>query len=183
MKLNEIAKTNKITAFGFQAFKDFAALSPQNGNEVIISTLSPAIMHNMDIDVYYAPVLPRGLICNTAEDVEKADLDLQQVMVMQYLSWDNVNHEKIVIVSRHQGTIEKLKEMYPDVNVLSGNISPDDIENNHVIGTLPPHLIQHCQSYKAVTIKDFDYSKDGDLSGDDLADRMIISQPIIVTIN
>lgn len=182
IKLNDVLKTNKVVAYGFPAFKGLEQKSNQEGEEVIISTLSPAIMADMGISVYYAPVLPRNTVFNTTDEVIVADLDIQLVTVLKYPSWHLVNQDKIVIVSRHQGTIDILKNEYPDAPVLSGNVTPDDIKNLHVIGTLPPNLIQHCQSYKAVTIKDFDYSKDGDLKGQELLDRLVISEPIQVTI-
>ncbi|WP_222864758.1 hypothetical protein, partial [Serratia marcescens] len=52
-----------------------------------------------------------------------------------------------------------------------------------VIGTLPPHLIRFCMSYRAVIIKDFDHVKDGDLSGEELNKRVQISNPITVSVN
>ena len=136
----------------------------------------------MGIYTYYAPVLPRNTIFNTPEEVVQADLDAQLVNVLPYPAWDK-DLSNIIIVSRHQGTIGILKSMYPNAQVLSGNVTPDDIKGLHVIGTLPPHLIQHCKSYRAVTIKDFDYKKDGDLAGNELLQRIVISNPIRVQIN
>ena len=181
MKLNSLL-TKKVTAYGFAAFKGLEAHSNPEGTEVVISTLSPAIMADMGIYTYYAPVLPRNTVFNTPDEVIQADLDVQLVTVFNYPSWDLINHDNIVIVSRHQGTIDILKSMYPSAQVLSGNVTPDDIDGLHVIGTLPPYLIQYCQSYRAVIIKDFDYAKDGDLSGDELKSRIIISNPINVII-
>lgn len=182
MKLNELVKSNKVVAYGFPAFKGLEKQSNPEGTEVIISTLSPAVMADMGISVYYAPVLPRNTVFNTTDEVLAADLDVQLVTVLKYPSWDIVNQDKIIIVTRHQGTIDILKDMYPTATVLTGNVTAEDITGMHVIGVLPPHLIQYCQSFRAATIKDFDYSKDGDLSGQELLDRLIISEPIIVTI-
>jgi len=181
MKLNSLLN-EKVTAYGFAAFKGLEVHSNPEGTEVVISTLSPAIMADMGIYTYYAPVLPRNTVFNTPEEVMQADLDVNVVIVTDYPSWDN-DLSNIVIVSRHQGTIDILKSMYPDAQVLSGNVTPDDIKGLHVIGTLPPHLIQYCKSYRAVTIKNFDYTKDGDLSGEELLQRIVISNPIRVQIN
>jgi len=181
MKLNSILN-NKVIAYGFAAFKGLEAHSNPEGTEVVISTLSPAVMADMGIYTYYAPVLPRNTIFTSTEDIIAADLDAQLVNVLTCPAWDK-DLSNIVIVSRHQGTIDLLKSMYPDAQVLSGNVTPDDIKGLHVIGTLPPHLIQYCKSYRAVTIKDFDYTKDGDLSGDELLQRIVISNPIRVQIN
>jgi len=181
MKLNNLQAENKIKAYGFQALKDYAELSEGEG-EVIVSTLSPAIMDEMGISNYHAPVLPRGAVFNTAKDVYKANLDVQYVSVLKYPDWDTVNTDKIIIVSQHQGTIDILRDMYPNAPVLSGNASPEEIGDLHVIGTLPPNLIQYCQSYRAAIIKDHDYKKEGDVTGQELLDRIVIYDPINVTI-
>lgn len=179
LKLNNLKMCNNITAYGFKAFIDYAEQS-QGEDNIIVSTLSPAIMAEMGVTSYYAPVLPRGVILTTAEDVEQANLDVNLVTVFSGLSVECFN--KVIIVSRHQGTINLLLDMYPDATVLSENVTPEDISDGFIIGTLPPHLISFCKSYSAVTISNFDYSKDGDLSGPDLFDRIKISNPITVEI-
>jgi len=181
MKLNELIKNNKILVFGFNAFQLLEGKSNPEGKEVIVSTLSPSIMHNMGISTYYTPVLPRNVVFNTPDEVIAADLDIQLVTVLSYPSWDMINTDNIIIVSRHPGTVAILRDMYPDAPVLSA-VTPDDVKGRHVLGTLPPNLIQHCLSYRAVTIRDFDYSRDGDLTGQALLDRLIISEPIQVLI-
>lgn len=179
MKLNTIVENNHVKAYGFKALVDFASTSKNNANEVIVSALSPAVMAEMGIHQYYAPILTRGVVLNTANDVKNADLDLNLVTVIPAQVTDDL---KKIIVSRHQGTINILKEMYPDAEVMSGNVMPDDIKGSFVTGTLPPHLIQYAGAYSAFVIKDFDYSKDGDLSGEELKQRSHICDPITVTI-
>ncbi|BCZ31284.1 hypothetical protein [[Clostridium] scindens] len=178
-KLNEIARNCNITAYGFQALKDFAQESKKDGSSIVISSLSPAVMAEMGIMDYYAPVLPRGTILNTADDVRNADLSVQHVLTL----WaPDLDYGHYAIVSRHAGTIEILKEQYPDAEVLDGNVTPEELHNKFVVGTLPPALIQHAKAYRAVTIADFDYAKDGDLGGEELADRIRFSEPITVEI-
>lgn len=155
--------------------------SSGKGKNVIVSSLSPAVMAEQGVHMYYAPVLPRGAVFNTAEDVKNADLDVNFVRVFSGLEADRYANK--VIVSRHTGTIEMLREMYPDAVVLTGNIKPEDIEGAFVVGTLPPHLIQFAGSYQAVTIRDFDYAKDGDLTGEELKNRIHISAPIQVVVS
>lgn len=180
MKLNTIASTSRITAYGFKALLDFASTTKDNTGEIVVSALSPAVMAEMGIHQYYAPVLTRGAVFNTAEDVKNADLDLNLVTVTPCTVTDDL---KKIIVSRHQGTINILKCMYPDAEVMSGNVTPDDIKGVFVAGTLPPHLIQYAGAYSAFVIKDFDYSKDRDLSGEELGRRSHICDPITVKIN
>lgn len=183
MKLNYLIEETHVTADGFQALKDFAKTSQSSGKRrnVIVSSLSPAVMMERGVHMYYAPVLPRGAVFNTAEDVKNADLDVNFVRVFSGLEADE--YENKIIVSRHAGTVEMLREMYPDAVVLTGNINPEDIEGAFVVGTLPPHLIQFARSYQAVTIKGFDYAKDGDLTGEELKNRIHISAPIQVVVS
>lgn len=178
-KLNEILSNCTIKAYGFQALKDYAENSDRYGRKEIVSSLSPAIMAEMGIMKYYAPVLPRGMVFNTSEDLFNADLDVNKLIVQ----WEDKEEDiEEIIVSRHNGTIEILKVMYPNATVFTGNINPEDIEDKFVIGTLPPHLIQYASAYQAVTINDFDYAKDGDLNGKELKERLHVSNPISVLV-
>lgn len=178
-KLNEILSNCTIKAYGFQALKDYAENSDRYGRKEIVSSLSPAIMAEMGIMKYYAPVLPRGMVFNTSEDLFNADLDVNKLIVQ----WEDKEEDmEEIIVSRHNGTIEILKVMYPNATVFTGNINPEDIEDKFVIGTLPPHLIQYASAYQAVTINNFDYCKDGDLKGKELQERLHISSPISVLV-
>lgn len=178
-KLNKIARNCNIRAYGFQALKDFAENSSKYGRKEIISSLSPAVMAEMGIMEYYAPVFPRGSVYNTAEDLVNADLSVNKIVVQ----WeDKDENAEEIIVSRHNGTIEILRAMYPNATIYSGNINPEDIEGKFVAGTLPPHLIQYASAYMAVTINNFDYTKDGDLSGKELKERLHISNPISVLV-
>ena len=178
-KLNDIIKTSHVTAYGFKALVDLAETSKEAGENVIVSALSPAVMAERGFIEYYAPKLPRGSVFNTAKDVENADLDVNLVKVDK----GNVKDcGRTLIVSRHPETIEILKEMYPEAEVLSGNVSPEDINGAFVAGTLPPFLIQYAGAYQAFTINDFDYTKDGDLKGEELKNRSHICDPIVVSI-
>ncbi|WPB35074.1 hypothetical protein [[Clostridium] scindens] len=178
-KLNKIARNCNIRAYGFQALKDFAENSSKYGRKEIISSLSPAVMAEMGIMEYYAPVFPRGSVYNTAEDLVNADLSVNKIVVQ----WeDKDENAEEIIVSRHNGTIEILRAMYPNATIYSGNINPEDIEGKFVAGTLPPHLIQYASAYQAVTINNFDYCHDGDLKGKELQERLHISSPISVLV-
>lgn len=180
MKMNDLLNKN-IEVYGFEALKQFAGLSNKDGDLVVLSSLSPAIMQEeFCFKTYYSPVIPRNSVFKTADDLLAADLDVQLVSAAEAKKWD----EDIdpLIVSRHQGTIDLLKSMYPYGEVASGNLTEADVTRKHVIGTLPPNLIQFCISYRAVTIKDFDYNKDEDLQGTELKERLEISDPIKVKV-
>jgi len=187
MKLNDLIENNKVTVYGFPAFKGLEDICKgTSDSSFVISTLSPAIMHDMGINSYYAPVIPRNSRFNTSDDVLNADLDVNQVHVQRYPSWDLINKDKIVIVSRHKATADILSDkFFKRPPVLSGDITIEDIRDRHVIGTLPPHLIAECKSYRAVTIRDYDAVVDGDMDHLGLmrSNRLIISDPITVTVN
>lgn len=177
--LNQIIQERKIIAYGFKAFQDLSEVSNQGGEEVVVSTLSPAVMAEKGIYSYYAPVLPRGVVYQTVEEIMAADLPVNLVRTQ----WANPieSTDNVIIASRHPGTIQCLQSLYPH-NVVLASAAPDDIKDKNVVGTLPPALIQYADRYRAVTIKGFDYVKDGDLNGEELAARMQLSDSISVTI-
>lgn len=179
-KLNYIIVTNNITAYGFPAIKGLADRSNPNGASVIVSTLSAAVMADMGINTYYAPVIPRGSQFATTDDVVTADLPayLVHVDIVEDIPTD----APVVIVSQHPGTVELLKGMYPNHTVLA-SVTPENITNKNVVGALPPHLIQYANRFRAVAIRDYDRNKEFHLSGDELAQRMMITSTIRVTVS
>ena len=110
----------------------------------------------------------------------EADLDYNIVQIEKI-------EEKIVpdaIASRHAGTVDFLRDRYgQDIPVLSGNLEAEEVKDKIIIGTLPPHLAAEAAGYIPVRISSFDYSKDGDLSGDELLSRLIVDSPVKVTVS
>lgn len=178
-KLNNIIKECCVTAYGFPAFKGLEERSKSDSIPVVISTLSAAVMADMGIFEYYSPVIPRDTIYKTTDDVIAADLDVNLVFV-EHMD-DITASDPVIIVSRHAGTIDLLRSMYPN-NIVLASISPDDIRDKTVVGALPPHLIQHAGRFKGFAIRNFDYNTDSDLSGEELRERMIITGTIKVTV-
>lgn len=179
-KLNYALKHNNLTVYGFPAFKALEDKSNKEGRDIVLSTLAPGVMMDMDIPVYYSPVLPQGVVFNTPEEIIAADLDVVTTMVLR--APDIEPDSNVVIVSRRQGTVDILKDMYPNHTVLA-SVTPDDIMDKNVVGTLPPTLAHYASTYRAVTIKDFDHAKDGDLAGQELKERMILTDPVVVRID
>lgn len=178
MKLNEVLRSNKLIIHGFKAFTDLAAGSKQDGPEMIISTLTPALMFDMGILEYCAPVIPRGSRFVSFMDVIDADLDIYKVTVTA--AEPITAADLVVIASQHPGTVEILMSMYPNYTAVLSSVTVDDIKGKDVVGTLPAHLISEAARFTGVTIRDFDYAKDGDLSGSELADRIVINPAISV---
>lgn len=179
MKLQDLLNTKKVVSTGFPAFAGLGAHS-KGTEEVVLSSLSPAILAGQGITEYYALQLPRGTVFNTTEDIISANPTVRKYIIevvdkLDYLGY--ANPIDTVIVSRHQGTVGILQkpDKWQGAKVYE-SVTADDVKGKHVVGTLPPHLITACDMYTAVTIKDFDYNKDGDLSGKELEDRLIIAK-------
>ncbi|WP_144029304.1 CRISPR-associated protein Csx16 [Paenibacillus campinasensis] len=173
MKLSQLLATKKVVASGFAAIAGLSAFS-RGREEVVLSSLAPSVLADQGVTEYYALQLPRGTVFNTPEDIIAADLDVQKYTIETVHSVEGMEH---VIVSRHQGTINILLDKYDleaNGNVYA-SVTAEQIAGKHVIGTLPPQLISAAGAYTAVTIKNFDHTKDGDLSGQELRDRLIMA--------
>lgn len=178
-KLNDIVRNNNVTVYSFPTFKALEMCCNKEGGPEVISTLAPALMLDIGFDTYYSPVIPRNTVFQTVDEILAADLDVVETHVEK--AADITPEDDVVIVSRHAGTVDILKEMYPH-SVVMASITPSDILGKKVVGTLPPTFIQFAAAYKAVTIRNFDYVRDGDLCGDELAERLIITDAIKVSV-
>jgi len=184
MKLNEIIRTCNVTVFGFPAFKGLEIIGNKAGNQVVISTLPAAVMlHIYGIDEYFAPIIPRGTIFRSASEIIEADLDVNHVSVFPAPGLDTYSPDELLIVTQHKATIDILSAMHPDAPVIMTSVFADDVRGKVVVGVLPPHLIQFCKAFSAATIKDYNVAVDGDISADDLGDRLEVMSPVTVKIN
>ncbi len=162
----------------FPAVAAYAATATGT-EEKFFGTLAGALASNFEGE-FISPILPRGLRLNTSEEVFETDLDYNVVKV------EKLNSEVCpeLIVSGHAGTVEYLQSRYgQDLPVLSGNLEPEEVKGKVIIGTLPPHLAAEAEGYIPVRIKDFDYSRDGDLQGDQLQERLVVDAPVKVTVS
>ncbi|MET3505553.1 hypothetical protein [Halalkalibacter oceani] len=180
--IKQLLSEKKVVASGFEAIKGLSDFS-QGTEEVVLSSLSPAILAEQGVTEFYALQLPRGTIFNTSQEIFDADLPVRKYQIEVVDKLDLIkysNPDKTVIASRHKGTIDILKKDWWLAPVFE-NVTAEDIKGKHVVGTLPPHLITECDMYTAVTIKDFDYKKDGDLTDVALSERLVVaSNPIKV---
>lgn len=177
-KLNSLLATKKFQVLHgtFPAVAAYAATA-EGTQETFFGTLAGALASGFEGE-FISPILPRGLRLNTSEEVLEADLDYNVVEIKKLNS--EISPE--LIVSGHTGTVEILQSRYPGAKVISGNITAEEVKNKTVVGTLPPHLAAEAEGYIPVRIKDFDYSKDGDLSGDELLSRLIVDDPVRVIV-
>lgn len=179
MKLNNIIANRRLKIYGFKAFTDLDAKCNHEARCAALSTLPPSMMYDMGIPVYFAPVIPRNSRFETPEEIINADLDCNLVRV---IAADEIKpDDEVVIVSRHPGTVSLMQNACPN-NVVFGQVTEDDIEGKTVVGTLPPHLIQYAARYQSVTIRDFDYTRDGDIAGEELKERLVIGTPVTIKV-
>ena len=174
--IKTVLATFRVTGLGFPAIQGLGkySLSDEAEAEVVVSTLSPSVLKEQGVTFYFAPQFERGQVFKSAEEIIEANVPLNY-----YIITEGTANDDLVIVSRHQGTVDILLQgLGENTPVLSGNVHASVIEGKHVIGTLPPHLVAECALYTPVTIKDFDYNKDEDLQGEELKERIQIGKPI-----
>lgn len=181
-KLNQLLEAKNVTALGFPAIQGLSNFS-KGAEKVVLATLPAAMLLELGIESYYAPIIPRDSKFATAQDIINADLDVQKYVVCKVEKIEMVKYANpidAIIVSRHEGTVDYIKNNlgFNGAKVFSGNVTANDVKGKHVIGTLPPHLVSECDVYTAISIKDFDYNVDGDLQGKALQDRIIVSDAI-----
>lgn len=179
-KLNSLLaeKSFKVLPGTFPAVAAYAATA--TGTEgTFFGTLAGALTSGFEGE-FISPILPRGLRLNTSEEVFNADLSYNVVEVKK-LNSEEISPE--LIVSGHTGTAEILQSRYPDAEIASGNVTPEEVKGKVIVGTLPPHLAAEAEGYIPVRIANFDYSRDGDLNGDELRERLVIDSPVKVTVS
>ena len=178
-KLNSLLaeKSFKVLPGTFPAVVAYAATA--TGTEgTFFGTLAGALTSGFEGE-FISPILPRGLRLNTSEEVFNADLGYNVVEVKK-LNSEEISPE--LIVSGHTGTAEILQSRYPDAEIASGNVTPEEVKGKVIVGTLPPHLAAECAGYIPVRISGFHYSKDGDLTGEELLSRLIVDDPVRVIV-
>lgn len=179
-KLNDLlsAKMFQVLPGTFPALAAYAAKA-EGAEEAFFGTLAGALTSGFEGE-FISPILPRGLRLNTSEEVLEADLDYNVVEVKK-LNSEEVSPD--IIISGHAGTVEILQSRYPEAKVVSGNVTPEEVKGKVIVGTLPPHLAAEAKGYIPVRIENFDYSRDGDLAGDELLSRLVVDSPVKVTVS
>lgn len=178
-KLNDLLPVKKFQVLPgtFPAVAAYAATAA-GAEESFFGTLAGALTSGFEGE-FISPILPRGLRLNTSEEVLEADLDYSIVKIEKL----NSETSPDIIVSGHVGTVDILRSQFPETKVVSGNVAPEEVKGRVVVGTLPPHLAAEAAGYIPVRVKDFDYSKDSDLTGDELQERLVVDSPIKVTVS
>ena len=174
VKLNRLAVGNWLIPIEgtFQALREYILEYRADGPWIRVGTLAAALQAKY-LGPFFAPILPRGLMLTTAQDVWDADLDAGCLRV------DLVEYEAPnLIVSRHPATIKMLGERWPSATVLDGNVSPEEVRGKVVAGTLPPQLVTEVSSYRPVWVDKYDASTDGDIED---AGRIIVGHPVRVS--
>lgn len=176
MNIKELLETKKVIGSGFEAIAELSEHS-KGTEKAVLSSLPPAVLASQGVTEYYALQIPRGSVFKTGEDIIQANLPVREYAIKTDV---DVTDMETVIVNRHQGTIKILKEMFPGAEVLE-QVTEEQIAGKHVVGGLPPHLMTAAGAVTSAYIKGFDYAKDGDLSGDELKERLVVAdKPIAV---
>lgn len=178
--LNEFIKAKKVKVYGFPCFIELQKYCNSEGEEEILSTLSPADMTEKGIYEYYYPILKRGTIFTDVKQILDADLEIIKLKV-KLVNEEIQKQDDVIIVSRHQETIDILKEKFPNHKIYSHDVTENDIKNKYVVGTLPGTLAVYCDKYLPATIRDYN-ATEGDLSGKELEERIKIHKTIRVEI-
>lgn len=176
-KLQDVLNVFGVTGMGFELMYGLTQHSQHgvggDSSNVVVSTLPAAVMAAKGIKTYFAPQFERGQVFETTEELIKANPTVNFFAIT-----NGDEYTETIIVSRHGGTVEILKEKYPDAELLTGDVDAGTVKGKHVVGTLPPHLVSECALYTHVSIKNFDYNKDGDIKGAELLDRIELNEPI-----
>lgn len=181
MKLNELLAGYEVEIFGtFPALLGLAERSNSCAERsAVISTIPAAQMLDKGIAEYYTIIMPRDSRFNTTQEIVDANLDVNLVHVSYADDIPADTH--VVIASRHAATTALLQTMWPD-NEVYESVTPNLISGKCVVGILPPALISHCDRFVAASIDNYNATIDGDLSADQLKDRLVINKAIKVEI-
>lgn len=184
MKLSQLLANNNVVSSGFPAIAGLGDNSNTKASSTtVLSSLPASVLANQGITDYYTLVLPRGTQFNTTEDIITADPDVKHWSI-QLVDTEGL---PTVITTQHQATLDLLHDQYPHAEVLvqrngdgsPRNLSASDVVGKHVIGVLPPFLVAEAAAFTSVSIDNYNAARDGDLSGDQLADRVRIADKAI----
>ncbi|MGG1650461.1 hypothetical protein ABHN03_16945 [Paenibacillus sp. NRS-1775] len=174
--------THAVTSTGFPAIAGIGVYS--NGtNPTVLSSLPAAVLSSQGVSEYYSLVLPRGVQFNTTDDIISADPDV----TLWTINDADVSDLPIAITTQHKATLDLLADLYPNAEVLvqrnadgsPRNLTPDEVTGKHIIGVLPPFLVAAASAFTSVSIDGYNAAVDGDLSADELRDRIRIADKAI----
>ena len=177
MKLNELLKQYNVKVQSFPVFKKLEETSNKDGETINLCTLPAELLLQQGITEYYAPVIPRGSIFNTAQEIMDADLDVKKYRIVE-VSEEEMEGKETIIISRHWAAVDCAHELFPNVTkILLGDVTEEDVKGKNVVGVLPPFLVSKVNSYVAISIKDYN-ATEGDLSKEEAKERLIVGRPL-----
>jgi len=182
MKLSNLLQNYNVKAMGFPAVAGLSEHS-KGDKPAVLSTLAAPQLFAQGITDYYSLVIPRGSIFKTTDDILAADPDVKHYKIIAV----DTNNLPTAITTQHQGTLDILKELYPDAEVINQrqadgtvrNLTADDVRGKHIIGVLPPFLIEVAAAFTSTSIVNYNAATDGDLQGDELRQRLVIADQAI----
>lgn len=184
--LTQLLNDYAVTSKGYPALSGLGTHS-KGTMPVTLASIPAAQLFADGVKEYYTLVTARGTTYATTDEMLK-DSDNITVQKWKIKTVDTTNVPKVV-TTQHKATLSILSFIYPDAQVITQdinpetqrprNLSPDEIAGKHVIGVLPPHLVAVANGFTAVSIKDYNYVTDKDLSGEELINRMEIADQAI----
>lgn len=186
MKLNELAKGYHLKGYGCKALKEYCEkYSNKNGVCTIVSMLDPYnSMRKVGTDParYFALDIEPEVTFATAEDILKADINVERMMIYNDDNAFTPDND-IIIVSPHKGIQDFLKERYPDAPVYSSIDNVQLIERKNVVGSLSPRLARETRLYRPTFINKYNPDKHADLQGDKLKNKIRVTSWVDVEID
>ena len=126
MKLNELLKQYNVNIMSFPAFKGLEEFCNKEGKVVNLCTLPAELLLQQGITEYYAPVIPRGSMFKTAQEIMDADLDVKKYRIRE-VPKEETKGKETIIISRHWAAVDCAHELYPNVTkILLGNVTEED---------------------------------------------------------
>lgn len=187
--LTQLLNDYAVTSKGYPALAGLGSHS-KGASPVTLASIPAAQLFTNGITEYYTLVLPRGTQYNTTDEMIN---DGDKITVQKWkIETVDTTDVPMAITTQHKATLSILSFIYPHAEVITQeidpatkrprNLSPDEIAGKHVIGVLPPHLIAVANGFTAVSIKDYNYATEKDLSGEELLNRMEIADQAITVV-
>lgn len=182
MKLSNLLAQYNVVSSGFPAIAGIGARSTGD-KPAVLSSNPAAALFAQGVTHYWTLVIPRGVQFNTTDDIIAADPDVE----LWEISPVDTTDMNTVITTQHAATRDRLQVLFPNATVIEQeivdgrprNITADEVAGKHVVGVLPPFLVAAAGAFTSASIKGFNAAVDGDLSAEEIKDRLVVATQAI----
>jgi hypothetical protein len=134
-----------------QAFRKYGTIRTY-ASSVNLATMNEAFA--MGLDDFYYPVKPdfRVQTANEERDIIRIieNLEIQHVFIDMHIM--KIEPDYDLIACRNTQVRKLLVEKFPEVKVIKGKFTAEDVRGKNVIGILSPDLAAECATYRHVLI-------------------------------